>query len=121
VRASTAHLRLRPSPATSSRGTEGGREPALGSPCPPGPVGELHRLSLASWEVAPTTYPVVVEARRAVDVNELARRINENGRPATSDDQSKTWDGRVLNSKAAVLAFLEEVDVARREGRTLEP
>jgi hypothetical protein len=48
-------------------------------------------------------------------------RINANGRPATSDDQFKTWDGRVLNSKAAALAFLEEVDVARREGRTLEP
>ena len=54
-------------------------------------------------------------------MHEWARRINANGRPAASDDQSKTWDGRVLNSKAAVLAFLEEVDVARREGRTLEP
>ena len=41
--------------------------------------------------------------------------------PATSDDQSTTWDGRVLYSKATVLAFLEEVAVARREGRTLEP
>ena len=48
-----------------------------------------------------------MEARRPVDVNELASRINANGRPATSDDQSKTWDGRVLNSKAAVLAFVD--------------
>ena len=35
--------------------------------------------------------------------------------------QSTTLDGRVLNSKATVLAFLEEVDVALREGRTFEP
>ena len=40
--------------------------------------------------------------------------------PATSDDQSTTWDGRVLNSKATVLEFLEEADVARRKGCTLE-
>lgn len=33
---------------------------------------------------------------------------------------SKTWDGRVLNSKAAVLDFLEEVETARREGRDLD-
>ena len=41
--------------------------------------------------------------------------------PSTCSHQSTTWDGRVLNSKATVLAFLEEADVARREGRTLEP
>ena len=54
-------------------------------------------------------------------MKEWAARINVSGHPATSDDQSRTWDGRVLNSKAAVLAFLEEVDVARHEGRSLEP
>ena len=62
-----------------------------------------------------------MEARQTVDVDEWVRLINLDGRPATSDDQSKTWDGRVFNSRVAVLAFLEEVDAARREGRTLEP
>jgi hypothetical protein len=56
-----------------------------------------------------------------IDVAEWTRRINEDGCDPTSDDQSQTWDGRVLNSKAAVLAFLAELSEARREGRSLEP
>jgi hypothetical protein len=56
-----------------------------------------------------------------IDVDEWSRRINENGTAPTADDQSRTWDGRVLNSKDAVLAFLEELATARREGRSLEP
>jgi hypothetical protein len=65
-------------------------------------------------------YPGVVGARRAVGVKELTRHINANGRPASSSDQSKTCDGRVLKAKAPVLALLEEIDVARRDGRALE-
>jgi hypothetical protein len=62
-----------------------------------------------------------VEPALVVDVEEWSRRINAEGLPPTADDQSRTWDGRILDSKAKVPAFLEEVDVARREGRTLEP
>ena len=40
---------------------------------------------------------------------------------ATDDDQSRTWDGRVLNTKEAVLAFLAEIEEARNDGRSLDP
>ncbi|MGH9063751.1 MAG: hypothetical protein ACRD0L_07260 [Acidimicrobiales bacterium] len=58
--------------------------------------------------------------RMAVDLHEWIERLRA-GDPPTSDDQSKTWDGRVLDSKETVLAFLKELDTARREGRSLEP
>jgi len=41
--------------------------------------------------------------------------------PSTPDDQSRTWDGRVLNTKEAMLEFLEEVEETRRSGRSLDP
>ena len=88
---------------------------------PPRLLAEASHGRRTRVEGALTTYPGAVETRRPLDVSEWARRTNENGHPATCDDQSKTWDGRVLNSKAEVLAFLEEVEVARREGRSLEP
>ncbi len=66
-------------------------------------------------------YRGVVVKQLVIDVAEWTRRLNQDGSPPTPDDQSKTWDGRVLNSKEAVLAFLEEVDAARREGRALGP
>jgi len=47
--------------------------------------------------------------------------MNATSRPSTSDDQSRTWDGRVLDSKAAVLQFLTELEAARRDGCSLEP
>ncbi len=41
--------------------------------------------------------------------------------PSTPDDQSRTWDGRVLNTKEAMLEFLEEIEETRRSGRRLDP
>jgi len=52
---------------------------------------------------------------------EWSDRMNATGQPSTGDDQSRTWDGRVLDNKAAVLQFLAELDAARNDGRTLEP
>jgi hypothetical protein len=66
------------------------------------------------------TYALAVARVAAVEVEVLTDRINETGREATADDQSKTWDGRRLDSKADVLAFLKEVDAARAEGRQLD-
>lgn len=54
-------------------------------------------------------------------VKEWSDRINAVGLPATPDDQSRTWDGRVLNTKAAVVEFLVELQKARSEGRSLDP
>ncbi len=55
-----------------------------------------------------------------LDGEEWVRRVNASpGR--TPDDVSITWDGRRLDSKEAVLAFLDEVETARREGRHLGP
>ncbi len=39
----------------------------------------------------------------------------------TPDDQSRTWDGRVLDTKEKMLEFLGEVEQARTEGRSLHP
>lgn len=41
--------------------------------------------------------------------------------PSTPDDQSRTWDGRVLDTKEKVLEFLAEVEEARASGRSLHP
>lgn len=56
-----------------------------------------------------------------VTVDEFQARLDAAGGPATHDDQSVTWDGRVLDTKDKVLAFLAEVADARAEGRTLGP
>lgn len=58
---------------------------------------------------------------QAVTIEEFQARLDAAGGPATDDDQSVTWDGRVLDSKDKVLAFLAEVAEARAEGRTLGP
>jgi hypothetical protein len=42
-------------------------------------------------------------------VEELQERINKYGRPPTTDDVSVTWDGRRLDTKEKLLAFLAEV------------
>jgi len=57
----------------------------------------------------------------AVTVEEFQARLDAAGGSATHDDQSVTWDGRVLDTKDKVLAFLAEVADARAEGRTLGP
>jgi hypothetical protein len=39
----------------------------------------------------------------------------------SDDDQSRTWDGRVLDTKEKVLEFLAELEEARRTGRSFHP
>jgi hypothetical protein len=41
--------------------------------------------------------------------------------PSTPDDQSRTWDGRVLNTKQKMLEFLAELEEARKAGRSFHP
>lgn len=41
--------------------------------------------------------------------------------PSTPDDQSRTWDGRVLDTKEKMLEFLVELAEARRSGRSFHP
>lgn len=52
---------------------------------------------------------------------EWSERINATGEPSTPDDQSRSWDGRVLDTKEKVLEFLAEMAEARSEGRSLDP
>jgi len=56
-----------------------------------------------------------------VSIEEFQARLDAAGGPATADDQSVTWDGRVLDTRDKVLAFLAELAEARAEGRTLGP
>jgi hypothetical protein len=56
----------------------------------------------------------------SIDVEAWLERLSQAG-PPSADDQSLTWDGRRLNSKEKVLDFLEELELARSEGRELGP
>lgn len=40
---------------------------------------------------------------------------------STPDDQSRTWDGRLLNTKEKMLEFLAELEEARKTGRSFHP
>lgn len=51
------------------------------------------------------------------ELNELVRDLP----PPTGDDQPLTWDGRVLDTKEAVLEFLAEIEETRKDGRSLDP
>lgn len=51
---------------------------------------------------------------------ELAEAI-KHAPPPTDDDVSITWDGRRLDTKEKVLAFLAEIEEARANGTTLGP
>jgi len=44
-----------------------------------------------------------------------------NARPPTDDDQTRTWDGRVLDTKEKVIEFLAELEEARSTGRSFHP
>jgi hypothetical protein len=40
--------------------------------------------------------------------------------PPTDDDVTITWDGRVINTKEKLLAWLKEIDAERAAGMTVE-
>ena len=64
----------------------------------------------------------MVTSQLPATMEEFQARIDAaTGGAATPDDQCRTWDGRLLNSKAAVLAFLDEVNQAWSEGREIGP
>ena len=64
-------------------------------------------------DVDSTTFPKTAQ--------EWSDRMNATGPASTGDDQSRTWDGRVLDTKGAVLDFLAELEAARHDGCSLEP
>lgn len=51
---------------------------------------------------------------------ELAEAVRSAPTP-TADDVSITWDGRRLDTKEKVLAFVAELEAARANGLTLGP
>ena len=51
-----------------------------------------------------------------LSAEELIERVRQ-APPPTSDDVSALWDGRRLDSRAAVLAWLAEVDATRAAER----
>lgn len=54
-------------------------------------------------------------------IEEFQARVDAaTGGHATPDDQSVTSDGRVLDTKEKVLAFLAELDEARQERSSVE-
>jgi hypothetical protein len=55
-----------------------------------------------------------------VTLTELAEAVRNAPSP-TADDVSITWDGRRLDSKEKVLAFIAELDTARANGLSLGP
>jgi len=48
-------------------------------------------------------------------VEQLAE-VARDAQPRTADDVSVTWDGRRLDSREKVLAFLAEVEASRDDG-----
>ena len=55
-------------------------------------------------------------------MEEFQARIDATtGGPSTADDQCRTWDGRILNSKQALMVFLQELADARADGRQIGP
>jgi hypothetical protein len=62
----------------------------------------------------------VDDAAPVLTFEELAEAVRNAPQP-TADDVSITWDGRHLDSREKVLAFLAELDAARSSGRTLGP
>jgi len=62
----------------------------------------------------------VADVELALTFSELAEAVRDAPSP-TADDVSITWDGRRLDSKEKVLAFLAELDAARGKGLTLGP
>lgn len=60
------------------------------------------------------------DAAPVLTFDELAEGVRHAPAPSL-DDVTITWDGRRLDNKEKVLAFLAELDAARAEGLTLGP
>ncbi len=54
-----------------------------------------------------------------LDADEFVAQVQA-GPAATRDDQSLTRDGRRLDSRDAVIAFVRELKAARAKGATIE-
>ena len=63
---------------------------------------------------------IVAETAPVLTFEELAEAVR-NAPPPTADDVSITWDGRRLDSREKVLAFLAELEAARSSGHPLGP
>lgn len=69
---------------------------------------------------AADTVMIVAEAAPVLTFEELAEAVKI-APPPTADDVSITWDGRRLDSREKVLAFLAEIEAARSGGNPLGP
>jgi len=58
-------------------------------------------------------------AELALTFEELAE-ASRHAPPPTDDDVTVTWDGRVINTKEKLLAWLKEIDAERAAGLTFE-
>lgn len=59
------------------------------------------------------------EAELVLTFEELAEAVRH-APPPTDDDVTVTWDGRVINTKEKLLAWLKEIDAERAAGLTFE-
>jgi hypothetical protein len=55
-----------------------------------------------------------------VVTREHNEKVMRNAPPPTEDDVTITWDGRAINTKEKLLAWLEEVEALERAGVTSE-
>jgi hypothetical protein len=58
-------------------------------------------------------------AELVLTFEELAEAV-KHAPPPTDDDVTVTWDGRVINTKEKLLAWLKEIDAERAAGLTFE-
>ena len=67
----------------------------------------------------PITMTIVADAQPTRSFDELVDLVRH-GPPPTADDVSITMDGRRLDTKDKVLAFLAEIEAERAAGVTVE-
>lgn len=67
----------------------------------------------------PSTLTIVADAQPTRSFDELADLVRH-APPSTPDDVSITMDGRRLDTKEKVLAFLAEIEAERAAGVTVE-
>ena len=59
------------------------------------------------------------DVKPVLTFEELAKAV-KHAPPATSDDVSITWDGRAINTKEKLLAWLKEIEAEDAAGITFE-